>query len=99
MQKIILLILGLILCNNAFAKTKFSEVKKALKKDGYGKAIPEEFHNLNSPKAINPVSVSDFSIVGEKTIEKEQNFTIKKYLGKKKDGIDFIFTFRKIIIL
>ena len=73
MQKIILLILGLILCNNAFAKTKFSEVKKALKKDGYGKAIPEEFHNLNSPKAINPVSVSDFSIVGENSIRFESN--------------------------
>ena len=73
MQKIILLILGLILCNNAFAKTKFSEVKKALKKDGYGKAIPEEFHNLNSPKAINPVSVSDFSIIGENSIRFESN--------------------------
>ena len=73
MQKIILLILGLILCNNAFAKNKFSEVKKALKNDGYGKAIPEEFHNLNSPKAINPVSVSDFSIIGENSIRFESN--------------------------
>ena len=73
MQKIILLILGLILCNNTFAKTKFSEVKKALKNDGYGKAIPEEFHNLNSPKAINPVSVSDFSIIGENSIRFESN--------------------------
>ena len=73
MQKIILLILGLILCNNTFAKNKFSEVKKALKNDGYGKAIPEEFHNLNSPKAINPVSVSDFSIIGENSIRFESN--------------------------
>ena len=73
MQKIILLIFCLILCGNAFAKTKFSEVKKALKKDGYGKAIPEEFHNLNSPKAINPVSVSDFSIIGENSIRFESN--------------------------
>ena len=73
MKKIILIILGLILCSNAFAKTKFSEVKKALKEDGYGKAIPEQFHFLNSPKAINPVSVSDFSIIGDKSIRFESN--------------------------
>ena len=73
MKKIILLIFGLIIYNNAFAKTKFSEVKKALKEDGYGKAVPEKFHHLNSPKAINPVSVSDFSILGEKSIRFESN--------------------------
>ena len=73
MKKVILLLIGLILCGTAFAKTKFSEVKKALKEDGYGKAIPEKFHHLNSPKAINPVSVSDFSIVGEKSIRFESN--------------------------
>lgn len=73
MKKIILLIFGLIIYNNAFAKTKFSEVKKALKEDGYGKAIPEKFHHLNSPKAINPVSVSDFSILGDKSIRFESN--------------------------
>ena len=50
----------------AFAKTKFSQVKKALKEDKYGKAIPEQFHFLNSKHAINPVSVSDFSIDLEK---------------------------------
>ena len=68
MKKIFLILFGLILCTNAYAKTKFSEVKKALKEDGYGKAIPEKFHHLNSPKAINPVSVSDFSILGDKSI-------------------------------
>ena len=73
MKKIILLIFGLILCSNAFAKTKFSEVKKALKEDGYGKAIPERYHMLNPPKAINPVSVSDFSIIGDKSIRFESN--------------------------
>ena len=73
MKKIILLIFSLMLCSNAFAKTKFSEVKKALKEDGYGKAIPEKFHHLNSPKAINPVSVSDFSIIGDKSIRFESN--------------------------
>ena len=64
MKIFFLIIFGLILSSNAFSKTKFSEVKKALKEDGYGKAIPEKFHHLNSPKAINPVSVSDFSIIG-----------------------------------
>jgi hypothetical protein len=72
-EKIISLLFGLILCSNAFAKTKFSEVKKALKEDGYGKAIPEKFHHLNSPKAINPVSVSDFSIIGDNSIRFESN--------------------------
>jgi len=72
-KKIIIILFGLTLCSNAFAKTKFSEVKKALKEDGYGKAIPEEFHQLNSPKAINPVSVSDFSIIGDKSIRFETN--------------------------
>ena len=73
MKKIFLLILGLLLCANSFAKTKFSEVKKALKADGYGKAVPEKFHHLNSPKAINPVSISDFSIIGDKSIRFESN--------------------------
>ncbi len=73
MKKIFLLILGLLFCTNSFAKTKFSEVKKALKEDGYGKAVPEKFHHLNSPKAINPVSISDFSIIGDKSIRFESN--------------------------
>ena len=46
MKKIFLILFGLILCTNAYAKTKFSEVKKALKEDGYGKAIPKKFHHL-----------------------------------------------------
>jgi len=73
MKILFLIIFGLILSSNAFSKTKFSEVKKALNEDGYGKAIPEKFHHLNSPKAINPVSVSDFSIIGEKSIRFESN--------------------------
>ena len=73
MKKILIVIFGLILSSNAFAKTKFSEIKKALKEDKYGKAIPESFHSLNSPKAINPISVSDFSIIGEKSIRFEVN--------------------------
>ena len=73
MKKVILILFGLILCSNAFAKTKFSEVKKALKEDGYGKAIPERYHGNNPKKAINPVSVSDFSIIGDKSIRFESN--------------------------
>ena len=73
MKKIIIILFGLILCSNAFAKTKFSEVKKALKEDGYGKAIPERYHGNNPKKAINPVSVSDFSIIGDKSIRFESN--------------------------
>ena len=57
----------------AFSKTKFSQVKKALKEDKYGRAIPEQFHFLNARHAVNPVSVSDFSIVGEKSIRFELN--------------------------
>jgi len=73
MKKIIIILFGLIVCTNTFAKTKFSEVKKALKEDGYGKAIPERYHGNNSKKAINPVSVSDFSIIGDKSIRFESN--------------------------
>ena len=73
MKFFFLIIFGLILSSNAFSKTKFSEVKKALKEDGYGKAIPEKFHHLNSPKAINPVSVSEFSIIGKNSIRFESN--------------------------
>ena len=67
------LIIGLLVNNNGFAKTKFSKVKKALEEDKYGRSIPEEFHMLNAKHAINPVSISDFSIVGEKSIMFELN--------------------------
>ena len=32
-------------------------------------------------------------------IEREQNYITKKNLGKKNDGIDFIYIFQKIITL
>ena len=76
MKKILVIFISIIsFCctSNAFAKTKFSEVKKALKEDGYGKAIPERYHGNNPKKAINPVSVSDFSIIGDKSIRFESN--------------------------
>lgn len=72
-RKFFTIMIFILFCTNTFAKTKFSDVKKALKEDGYGKAIPEKFHHLNSPKAINPVSVSDFSIVGNNSIRFESN--------------------------
>lgn len=72
-MKIFIILIFLLISSNAFAKTKFSEIKNALKEDGYGKAIPERFHGNNSKKAINPVSVSDFSIIGEKSIRFESN--------------------------
>ena len=118
-MRIFIILIFLLISSNTFAKTKFSEVRKALKEDGYGKAIPEKFHHLNSPKATNPVSVSNFSIIGNKSIRFESNngecwqepkwsdcendrerteLYYKKNLGKKIDGIGFIFIFQKIII-
>ncbi len=74
MKKLLaILVLGLILSGNAYSETKFSKIKKALKEDRYGLAIPEKFHSLNSPKAKNPVSVSDFAIIGKKSIRFESN--------------------------
>ena len=72
-MRIFIILIFLLISSNTFAKNKFSEVRKALKEDGYGKAIPEKFHHLNSPKAINPVSVSNFSIIGNKSIRFESN--------------------------
>ena len=74
MKKLLgIVVLGLILVGNAYSETKFSKIKKALKEDSYGLAIPESFHSLNSPKAKNPVSVSDFAIIGKKSIRFESN--------------------------
>ena len=59
MKKLLgILVLGLILAGNAYSETKFSEIKKALKEDSYGLAMPQSFHALNSPKAKNPVPAS-----------------------------------------
>ena len=73
MKRILLVIFGLILCSNVFAKTKFSEIKKALKEDKYGIVEPYGISPLTSRKAINPISISDFSIIGEKSIRFESN--------------------------
>jgi len=74
MKKLLgIVVLGLLWCGNAYSETKFSEIKKALKEDNYGLAIPNSFHQLISPKAKNPVSVSDFSIIGKTSIRFEVN--------------------------
>ena len=73
MKKILIIIFGLIVCSNVFAKTKFSEIKKALKEDKNGIVGPSNISPLTSPKAINPISINDFSIVGDNSLRFESN--------------------------
>ena len=47
--------------------------KKSIKEDGDGILKLDGFHILNAPHAINPVSVSDFSIIGKTSIRFESN--------------------------
>jgi len=58
---------------NVLAETSLKELKKEAKIDDDGKLNLTEFHHLNSPNAINPVSLSDNSIVGEKSFRFEVN--------------------------
>ena len=58
---------------NVLAETSLKELKKEAKVDDDGKLNLTEFHQLNSPNAINPVSLSDNSIVGEKSFRFEVN--------------------------
>ncbi|MDC1290133.1 polysaccharide lyase [Candidatus Thioglobus sp.] len=53
------------------SKNSFTEIKKSM--DDNGILQLEEFHALNAPQAINPVSVSDFSIIGKTSIRFESN--------------------------
>ena len=63
MKKLLgIVVLGLLFCSIVYAKTKITEIKKFVKEDGDGILQLEGFHPLNAPHAINPVSVSDFSI-------------------------------------
>ena len=58
-KKFLLFLMTLSMINGAaFAKTKFSQVKKALKEDKYGRAIPEQFHFLNA----KPVSYTHLTL-------------------------------------
>ena len=74
MKKVLSLILFTFLsCSSVYAKTGISEVKKSIKEDQDGLLKLEGFHILNAPHAINPVSVSDFSIIGDTSIRFESN--------------------------
>ena len=54
-------------------KTEMGEIKKSIKEDRDGLLKLDVFHPLNAPHAINPVSVSDFSIIGKTSIRFESN--------------------------
>jgi hypothetical protein len=74
MKKLLgILVIGLLFCSIGYAKTKITEVKRSVKEDGEGILKLKEFHALNAPHAINPVSVSDFSIIGKTSIRFESN--------------------------
>ena len=74
MKKLLgIVVLVFLFCSNGYAKTKITEVKKSIKEDGDGILKLEGFHPLNAPHAINPVSVSDFSIIGKTSIRFESN--------------------------
>ena len=74
MKKFLSLILfTFFLCTSGYAKTEISDIKKSIKEDRDGLLKLEGFHPLNAPHAINPVSVSDFSIIGETSIRFESN--------------------------
>jgi len=59
--------------NNSATSSKklLTEIKKSVDDDGILQL--KEFHVLNAPHAINPVSVSDFSIIGKTSIRFESN--------------------------
>ena len=74
MTKLLFTILSLFLTFNAFAGgAKISELQKEAKADNDGKLYLEQTHNLNAPNAINPVSISEKSIVGGKSFRFEVN--------------------------
>ena len=74
MKKFLSLILfAFFLCTSIYAKTEISEIKKSIKEDRDGLLKLDGFHSLNAPHAINPVSVSDFSIIGKTSIRFESN--------------------------
>ena len=74
MTKCFFIILSLFLTFNAFADgAKLSELQKEAKADNDGKLYLEELSKLIAPHAINPVSLSDKSIVGDKSFRFEVN--------------------------
>ena len=74
MKKILSIILfAFILSSSGYSKTEINDIKKSIKEDQDGLLKLEGFHPLNAPHAINPVSVSDFSIIGKTSIRFESN--------------------------
>ena len=70
----LIIIISLLLNFSVCAEIKISEVKKALKEDDVGNLkILDDVHPRNAKHAINPISLSDFSIIGNKSIRFEQN--------------------------
>ncbi len=53
------------------SKKSLTEIKKSMDDDGILQQV--QFSPLNAPHAINPVSVSDFSIIGKTSIRFESN--------------------------
>lgn len=69
-KTIFLLLLSTIVFANG---AKISELKKEAKNDGDGKLFLSEFNKLNAPNGLNPVSLSNLSIIGEKSFRFEVN--------------------------
>ena len=74
MKKILSIILfAFLLSSSGYSNTEINDIKKSIKEDQDGLLKLEGFHPLNAPHAINPVSVSDFSIIGKTSIRFESN--------------------------
>ena len=73
-MKYLIIIISLFFNFSVYAEIKISDVKEALKEDDVGKLkIENNFHNRNARHATNPISISNFSIIGDKSIRFEQN--------------------------
>jgi len=74
MTKLFFIIVSLFLTFNAFAEgVKLSELQKEAKADNNGKLDLYKLSELNAPHAINPISLSNKSIVGDKSFRFEVN--------------------------
>ena len=72
-MKYLIIFFTFLLIFDASAKTTLKEIQKEAKNDNDGKLYLEGFHNLIAPHAINPVSLSDKSIIGDKSFRFEVN--------------------------
>ena len=68
-----IILFAFLLSSSGYSKTEINDIKKSIKEDQDGLLKLEGFHPLNAPHAINPVSVSDFSIIGKTSIRFESN--------------------------